>query len=427
MRNSLAFKLSVIIIMENKDSIDILKKLDFIENLRKTECANYERLVTNIRRRQKQLEEMLQTYSALLCQEANKKWMEISQILSTYERQLRTYCNKQQSTDSISCELNCNVLPIEKMSRFQDGNLSRKSIADSFGCIKENCCVDVELHKLHSFDTKLSYINPVCAVNDSTALLGCAVDNTIEYASVGSTETHLKSYQKIDVCSIAILRSGCLIFSSSTNDTTVKILAVDGSVEILHDFQPLIPKGLCISNEGGILVGLREKTTAPFLVNKLSIRQVRKLDNFGRTSRIYELDSEKNKLFTVPSRVSTDGNIIYVVDTIDNEHGRIVALYETGMLRWFYKGYELSNNMFCPNDITVTTRGIIITTDTFNDALHFISTDGSVLLYQTLNSFGMHLPCSVSMDIRERLWVGCGKKGLKKAQCHILSIYPIEA
>lgn len=97
MRNSLAFKLSVIIIMENKDSIDILKKLDFIENLRKTECANYERLVTNIRRRQKQLEEMLQTYAALLCQEANKKWMEISQILSTYEGQLRTYCNKQQS------------------------------------------------------------------------------------------------------------------------------------------------------------------------------------------------------------------------------------------------------------------------------------------------------------------------------------------
>ncbi|XP_063436085.1 uncharacterized protein LOC134717483 [Mytilus trossulus] len=413
--------------MENIKSIEVLKTLEFIKNLRKIECTNYEELVTNIKRRQNQLEEMLQNYASLLCQEANRKWMEISQILSTYERRLRTYSNQQQSTDSMSCELNCSVLPIEKMPRFQDGSMSRKSISDSFGSIKRTTCFDVELQKLHSFDTILSYINPVCAVNDSTALLGCAVDNTIAYASVGSTETHLKSYQKIDVCSIAILRSGGLIFSSSTNDTTVKILTGDGLIETYHDFQPLIPKGLCISNEGGILVGLREKTTDPFCVNKLSIRQVRKLDNFGRTSRIYELDVEKKKLFTVPSRISTDGNIIYVVDTIDNEHGQIVALYETGMLRWVYEGYELSQNMFCPNDITVTSRGIIITTDTFNDALHFISTDGSVLLYQTLNSFGMYLPCSVSMDFRERLWVGCGKKGSKKAQCHILSIYPIEA
>ncbi|CAC5407823.1 unnamed protein product [Mytilus coruscus] len=409
--------------MSNGKSLDVSRSLDFIKNMRETEFDNYKRVIERIKQRQKQLDEMIQNYAFSLLQQVNKRWTDTNETLTVYERKIQTKSKERRLADSNLAKLNSYIRPTETMLEFQEGSMCTISISDHFGSLKTAKCYKIELKKQHSFKTELSYINPICPIDDVTVLLGCAVDKTIDYAQLDSTFSNTKCFQKLDVCSMALLRSGELIFSSSDNETAVKLLTKDGSIEIFQDFEPLIPKGLYISNQNETFIGLREDTSTPFLINEFSTRQVRKLDHFGRTRRIYEFDAKKNKLFSVPSRISTDGSSIYVVDTIDNQHGRIVALDETGMVRWIYKGYELSEIRFCPNDITVTTRQIIILTDTFNDALHFISTDGSVLLYQTLTPFGIHLPCSVSMDFRERLWVGCSKNGLNKAQCHIFSIY----
>lgn len=76
---------------------------------------------------------------------------------------------------------------------------------------------------------------------------------------------------------------------------------------------------------------------------------------------------------------------------------------------------------FCPNDLVISPSGFLIMSDTYNNAVHFLSPDGDILLYEVLTRHGISLPCGVGIDFKGRLWIGT-YRGKEKSKIHILSI-----
>jgi hypothetical protein len=77
---------------------------------------------------------------------------------------------------------------------------------------------------------------------------------------------------------------------------------------------------------------------------------------------------------------------------------------------------------FNPCDIVTTLVGNVIVADYNNHILHVISGEGELLSYKVMLDQGVILPCSLDIDSRGQLWVGCGtyKGKSDDAKVHIV-------
>lgn len=391
--------------------------LVYLRDLRKSELTVYEEVRAEILNYKKHINNKVDIYVELLMQQLTTSWMTLNDNFTKQEKILL----KEKDNSAKEPSEDIAILPKEKMPQFIAGRLSECTLLEIFGKLDVQSPIDIEIKILESFETDLSYINPLCPINDRIAYMGCAVDKTIRKASLYPKLKEIENNKQVEICSIVPFSSGELLMSS-TNDSSLKLIALDGSIQSLYDFEHLIPKGVCIKDDQEILVGLREVTDRPFNINHNSERQVRRLDSHGRTRSIYEFDYKHSRLFTVPTRIAASTSDTFVLDMKNEDNGRIVALNPTGNLKWIYSGCTSSQYKFCPNDVTLSSSGLLIMPDTYNNALHFVNGKGELILYQKLNTFGINLPCSVAMDYKGRLWVGTGKNKNKNAMIHLLSI-----
>jgi hypothetical protein len=58
------------------------------------------------------------------------------------------------------------ILPKDKMPQFIAGRLSECTLLEIFGKLDVQSPIDIEIKILESFETDLSYINPLCPIND---------------------------------------------------------------------------------------------------------------------------------------------------------------------------------------------------------------------------------------------------------------------
>ncbi|CAG2218012.1 unnamed protein product [Mytilus edulis] len=388
--------------------------LQYLFDMRESECANYEKTRKAITERKMALEDAIERYANKMIQELNKPWMKINETINKQEKQLH-------HTD-IPLERTF-ILPTNKVPQFSDGNLSEECISKMFGSLvnRSDRSEEIQLSKIKSYDTDFLYINPVYPINDQTLLIGCAADKVLKQVAVEKKFKEINALQEVQVSSIVSSSLGKVILSES-NDTFLKLLESDGKLQQFVDFNPLIPKGIFITDENEIFVGLREKTKNPFVIDRYSERQVRHLDSHSRTRHIYEFDENQKRLFTVPSRIIASNLNIHVLDTKDEDNGRIITLDFPGSVKWVYNGHAFSKFAFCPNDFALSPQGYLVVTDTYNDALHFLNDQGDILLYKSLSIFGISLPCSVAMDFKSQLWVGTGRDKTKCAKVHVLSV-----
>lgn len=392
--------------------------LVYLRDLRKSELTVYEEVRGDILNYKKHINNKVDIYVELLIQQLTTSWMTLNENFTKQEKLLL----KEKDTSSKEPFEDIAILPKEKLPKFIAGRLSECTLLEIFGKLDVQSPIDIEIKILESFETDLSYINPLCPINDRVSFMGCAVDKTIRKTSVYPKLKEIKNNKQVEICSIVAFSSGELLMSCS-NDSRLKLIELDGSIQLLYDFEPLIPKGVCIKDDKEILVGLREITDRPFMINHNSERQVRWLDSHGRTRSIYEFDYKHSRLFTVPTRIAASTSDTFVLDMKNEDNGRIVALNSKGNLKWIYNGCTFSQHKFCPNDLTLSLlSGLLIMPDTYNNALHFVNGKGELILYQRLNTFGINLPCSVAMDYKGHLWVGTGKNKNKNAMIHLLSI-----
>lgn len=392
--------------------------LVYLRDLRKSELTVYEEVRGDILNYKKHINNKVDIYVELLIQQLTTSWMTLNENFTKQEKLLL----KEKDTSSKEPFEDIAILPKEKLPKFIAGRLSECTLLEIFGKLDVQSPIDIEIKILESFETDLSYINPLCPINDRISFMGCAVDKTIRKTSVYPKLKEIKNNKQVEICSIVAFSSGELLMSCS-NDSRLKLIELDGSIQLLYDFEPLIPKGVCIKDDKEILVGLREITDRPFMINHNSERQVRWLDSHGRTRSIYEFDNKHSRLFTVPTRIAASTSDTFVLDMKNEDNGRIVALNSKGNLKWIYNGCTFSQHKFCPNDLTLSLlSGLLIMPDTYNNALHFVNGKGELILYQRLNTFGINLPCSVATDYKGHLWVGTGKNKNKNAMIHLLSI-----
>lgn len=392
--------------------------LVYLRDLRKSELTVYEEVRGDILNYKKYINNKVDIYVELLIQQLTTSWMTLNENFTKQEKLLlkeKDNSSKEPSEDIV-------IMPKEKLPQFIAGRLSECTLLEIFGKLDVQSPIDIEIKILESFETDLSYINPLCPINDRIAYMGCAVDKTTRKVSLYPKLKEIENNKQMEICSIVAFSSGELLMSSS-NDSILKLIAIDGSIQPLYDFEPLIPKGVCIKDDKEILVGLREVTDRPYMINHNSERQVRRLDSHGRTRSIYEFDYTHSRLFTVPTRIAASTSDIFVLDMKNEDNGRIIALNSKGNLKWIYNGCTFSQYKFCPNDLTLSSSsGLLIMPDTYNNALHFVNGKGELILYQKLKTFGINLPCSVAMDYKGRLWVGTGRNKNKNAMIHLLSI-----
>ncbi|XP_052096718.1 uncharacterized protein LOC127731912 [Mytilus californianus] len=168
--------------------------------------------------------------------------------------------------------------------------------------------------------------------------------------------------------------------------------------------------GIHVSTNDQILVGLVEShgLTSP---TRYSVRRVVVMNQDGFIQHTYEYDSNSQRLFSWPRRITTHNDNIFVVDLTNKKLvGRVVVLDYEGEIQWTYTGCNSINSnqsKFTPQDIAVSPNGRIVVSDRDNNAVHVLSPTGEVIEYKELKTFGIDIHFSVCINQYDDLWIGC--------------------
>jgi hypothetical protein len=180
-----------------------------------------------------------------------------------------------------------------------------------------------------------------------------------------------------------------------------------------------------VTNNNDIILGVVEEYTY-----KLTDKSCRKIIVFGQNKKekqSYQYNKYKQRLFTVPDRITDKNSDIVVIDSKSKNDGRVVVLGKEGGVKWIYQGHPQINTEdkpFNPRDIVTTLVGNVIVADCNNDTLHVISGEGELLTYKVMLDQGVIGPLSLDIDTLVQLWVGCNtfKGKADDAKVHIVKL-----
>jgi hypothetical protein len=221
------------------------------------------------------------------------------------------------------------------------------------------------------------------------------------------------------------LTKGNDILLSIFNSSEVKLLTNAGEIKPFITVAPLITTGIHVTNNNDIILGAMEKDTY-----KLTNKKCREIIVFGENKKekqSYQYNKRKQRLFTLPFRITDVNSDILVIDCTSNDDGRVVVLGKEGDVKWIYQGHPEINTgdkPFHPCDIVTTSVGNAIVADRSNHILHVISGEGGQLLtYKIMSDHGVIIPLSLAIDTSGRLLVGCNTpKGEYDAKVHIVKL-----
>ena len=162
---------------------------------------------------------------------------------------------------------------------------------------------------------------------------------------------------------------------------------------------------------------------------KLTDTSCREIIVFGenkKEKKSYQYNKHKQRLFTVPYRITDVNSDIVVIDRTSDD-GRVVVLRTEGNVKWIYQGHPQINTEdkpFDPRDIVTTSVGNVIVADYNNHTLHVISGEGELLTYKVMSDHGVIGLLSLDIDTCGQLWVGCNtyKSEANDAKVHIIKL-----
>jgi hypothetical protein len=215
------------------------------------------------------------------------------------------------------------------------------------------------------------------------------------------------------------------ILISTFNSSDVKLITQSGQIKPFLSVSPLITTGIHVTNNNDIILGVAEECTY-----KLTDKSCRKIIVFGENKKekqSYQYNKHKQRLFTVPYRITNVNSDIVVIDSKSKNDGRVVVLGKEGGVKWIYQGHPQINTEdkpFDPCDIVTTSVGNVIVADCNNHTLQVISGEGELLTYKVMLDQGVILPWSLDIDTWGQLWVGCNTYTGKvdDAKVHIIKL-----
>jgi len=240
-------------------------------------------------------------------------------------------------------------------------------------------------------------------------------------------EDKIKTFTEISakIDDMALTKSKDILLSMY-DSSDVNLITKSGEIKPFLSVASLRTTGIHVTNNNYIMLGVVDKGGA----YKLTDKSCRKIIVFGENKKekqSYQYDKHKQRLFTVPNRITVVNSDIVVIDRASNDGRRVVVLGMKGDVKWIYQGHPQINtedNPFNPRDIATTSVGNVIVADGISHALHVISGEGGQLLtYKVMSDQGVIYPTSLDIDTSGQLWVGCNTyKGKANAKVHIVKL-----
>jgi len=195
-----------------------------------------------------------------------------------------------------------------------------------------------------------------------------------------------------------------LLYMDGSSD--IKLLTKSREIKSFISVAPLITTGIHVTNNNDIILGAMEKGT--YTLTDTSCRTIIVFGENKKEKQSYQYNKRKQRLFTVPYRITGVNTDIVVIDCISKFDRRVVVLGKEGCVKWTYQGHPQINTEDKPFN------------PCYNHTLHVIS----VLTYKIMSDQWVIFPLSLDIDTRGQLWVGCSTykgKG-NDAKLHIVKL-----
>ncbi|XP_062604198.1 E3 ubiquitin-protein ligase TRIM71-like isoform X2 [Saccostrea cucullata] len=195
---------------------------------------------------------------------------------------------------------------------------------------------------------------------------------------------------------ISLTRQGELIYSDY-NNYTVNIVR-GGKTEVLFTIsQGWIPKRMCCTKSGDILVNVSSKNQ----------NQILRYHGMKLNQEIYN-DEHGNPIFKGSSVLYLAENNNGDICVSDRNAEFVVVMDKTGRVRFRYDGTQ-AMRAFSPRYIVTDSMSQIIVVDNNNACLHILDQNGQFL--RCIGNCGLDKPNGLSLDSGGRLWVGLMDSG----------------
>ncbi|XP_062606837.1 uncharacterized protein LOC134268588 [Saccostrea cucullata] len=129
------------------------------------------------------------------------------------------------------------------------------------------------------------------------------------------------------------------------------------------------------------------------------------------STEFYDIDFRKIKLFHNPQQIVENRNKdICVIDHRQNACGKVVVTDSEGKFRFAYNGVGGHNiQSFLPTGIATDSRSNILISDSKNNTIHLLDSDGTFFRY--LLTGDITLPAAISVDSEDKIWITEWKSG----------------
>ncbi|XP_062573385.1 uncharacterized protein LOC134235276 [Saccostrea cucullata] len=258
--------------------------------------------------------------------------------------------------------LNLDYITVTQTNSFEYGNASI-SLLEAFG--EDQCYIK---------DTLSDYIDEI---NDKGEIINGFIIDLYDLCTIGNSNIYVTNYSNYSI------------------DAVSTVISTD----------PLIPRGICQSVDGGLLVTLKGKESDNYKLESHSRRVVRHITVTGDVIHEYEYQEDGiTRLFKLPIGVTQHNNSdICVVNGTSNTTGELEIMSHSGQMKCVYRGQNLTEN-FDPTDVVCDSLCNILVTDLRNKQIHLLSPDGEFLKFLLTDEEVNH-PYSLSL-YKSKLWVG---------------------
>ncbi|XP_071125855.1 uncharacterized protein [Mytilus edulis] len=278
---------------------------------------------------------------------------------------------------------------------------------------------------IKSYTTNLNTVEKVLILDDKTVWISNRVSSCLRKIN---TDLTIKTIKDISVQVYDMARKvNNDIFLSLHDSTNVCLLTTKkGTIKPFLSVSPLRTCGIHVSKHNEIILGVKDMG-CPFKVTDKSCRKIIIFGMNGKQKQSYEYDKHKQRLFTIPVRITTNvNNVILVIDRISVKDWRVVAIDREGQVRWEYQGNPQVNRekLIYPIDILTTSEGHVLVNDVITNTLHVLSVEGDILTFYAMKDQGIFNEFSMDIDSKGQLWVGChsGNEQRSDARLHVVKM-----
>ncbi|XP_063446414.1 tripartite motif-containing protein 2-like [Mytilus trossulus] len=299
----------------------------------------------------------------------------------------------------------------EETKDFIPTNESIKIVINFFGSLQKTKLPkglpQVNLDVIKSYTTDFEMVDRVVIQDDKTAWICNEQIPTLHKINIDDKITTVQN-MSVKVYDMSLTHNNNILMSLDNSSDVNLLTPKTEEIKPFLSVSPLIPLGIHVTKHNEIILGVKERS------DKLTDTSCRKIIIFGmdgKQKQSYEYDKFKQRLFTVPFRITSKiNNDILVIDRTSNTDGRVVVLNREGEVKWTYQGHphvSVGDQQFDPFDIVTTLVGHAIVTDFINHTLHVLSGEGDILTFKVMKEQGITYPTSLDIGTKGQLWVGC--------------------